>query len=158
MTTKATSIWRKSLPTYAVICTSFALSACQTPEEQRTQDLQDDRRNCEAAGFAPGSNAMANCMDTAAAARSADKDRQAMADRQRQTEQAQRDADWDRQVQQTRDQTRADADAWRSGTGPYANQSFGTSGGNSDTTMPSAAGIDGMECTGTGDDAVCNAR
>lgn len=131
----------------------LTLSGCQTPEEQRAQDLQNDAQHCAAAGFSTGSNAMANCMDTAAAARSADKDRQAAAQLQQQAKRAADDAAWDRRVQQIRNDTRADADAWSSGTGRYSN-----SAGNDDNTLPSAAGVNGMECVGTGADAACNAR
>ncbi|OHV77044.1 hypothetical protein LCM4573_09685 [Rhizobium sp. LCM 4573] len=133
---------------------AVALAACRSPEEQRARDLQNDAQGCAAAGFTPGSNAMANCMNTAAAARSADKDRQAAAERQQQARQTADDAAWDRRVQKIRDDTRADADAWSSGTGRYAS----APSNDDDDTMPSAAGLDGMECVGTGPDSACNAR
>ncbi|MBP0580510.1 hypothetical protein J8I29_14395 [Labrys sp. LIt4] len=68
------------------------LAGCKTDEQQRAIDMRNDNRLCQAQGFAPGSQALAECMNTAAQSRAADKARQAAA----QQAQAARDqANWD---------------------------------------------------------------
>ncbi|MBB4242097.1 MULTISPECIES: hypothetical protein [Rhizobium] len=55
------------------------LASCKTAEQQRAIDMANDNKQCQAQGFAPGSQALAECMDTAAQSRAADQTRQAAA-------------------------------------------------------------------------------
>lgn len=55
------------------------LAGCKTAEQQRAIDMTNDNRQCQAQGFAPGSQALAQCMTAAAQSRAADLARQAAA-------------------------------------------------------------------------------
>lgn len=65
----------------ALLC--LAISGCDSTwemvsaDEQRARDMAEDSQRCQAAGFQAGSRAMADCMNTAAATRTADKNRDA---------------------------------------------------------------------------------
>lgn len=154
---------------------AFCLAGCVTAEEQRGQNLAIDNRNCAASGFAPGSQAMAQCMATASAARSADQDRQAQWQAQQQAMQAQRDRD--QAARDARDRQIADQEARNRENRIRATMSqpqpgipaiqpveikpkdldpMGTR--NDDAQPPTASRIPGMNCTGTGDEATCDAR
>ena len=145
----------------AIVALSIlALAGCVSPEDQRAQDIATDSDRCQSAGFAPGSDAMARCMSSAAATRSADKDREAFQEAQRQQQQAQRqqqeaaekarDDEW---AQRNRDEFQRDyrelsakADA------------IGQPSSDNDFNPPTASRIPGMVCDGTGEDAACDAR
>ena len=155
---------------------AFCLAGCVTAEEQRARNLALDNRNCAASGFAPGSEAMAQCMATASSARSADQDRQAQWQAQQQAMQAQRERDQaardahNRQIadQEARDrENRIRATMNRPQPGiptiqpveikPKDLDPMGTGNGG-DAQPPTASRIPGMNCTGTGDEATCDAR
>ena len=131
-----------------------------SPEDQRAQDIATDSDRCQSAGFAPGSDAMARCMSSAAATRSADKDREAFQEAQRKQQQAQQqqqaaaqkaqDDDWAQKNREDFDrnyrQLSAEADA------------IGRPSSDDDFNAPTASRIPGMVCDGTGEDAACDAR
>lgn len=125
----------RSLLAMAVVAVS--LSACVSSEDGRGRDLALDSTRCANLGFAVGSSEMADCMDTAAATRAVDQDRNARAL-----------AATNARIQADDERRSADFQAkMRSGTpasSPYP--------------MPSAAGIPGMQCSGSGDDQACNAQ
>jgi hypothetical protein len=132
------------------------LVGCVSADEQRAQDMSADQQRCAASGFQPGTSAMAECMDTAAASRAADKDRDAFNRAQRDQLQAQRDADErardDAQAQKNRDDFQRDFQRLQAG------GSIVPDDRDDDTNRPTAAQIPGMVCDGTGDDATCDAR
>jgi hypothetical protein len=128
-----------------------SLTACMSSEATRQANMQADAQHCASLGFAPGSMALAHCMDTAASSRAAD------------------DYLAQRRFQQLQDQNRQqmeDMDARNRAQDAAAQSRFERAmsngpGGSSDSSagsMPSGAAIPGMECTGTGSDATCNAR
>ena len=151
---------------------ALCLAGCVTPEEQRARNLTIDNRNCAASGFAPGSDAMANCMATASAARTADQDRQAAWQAQQRAVQAQRDRDQaalDARNRRMDDQAARDREASVRATMNQPRPGIPTirpkdldpmGAGNDDDNgqPPTASRIPGMNCTGSGDDATCDAR
>jgi hypothetical protein len=146
-----------------LIALGVGLSSCVTDEEQRGRDLALDRNRCSGLGFQPGSQALAQCMDTASANRAADQDRQAAAWRQDQARQAraQADADADRRARQADADAKrqADIDAWGRQRQRDRDAIMPTQPPAPDAgPLPSAARIPGMQCSGTGDDASCDAR
>ncbi|RDJ25452.1 hypothetical protein DWF00_15340 [Bosea caraganae] len=64
-----------------LIATALVLTGCVSPEGQRRRDLIAESQQCQNLGFAAGSPELAQCMDTAAASRSADADRAAAQER-----------------------------------------------------------------------------
>lgn len=141
------------------------LAACEPPAPPPDHVAEDSAR-CAQAGFAPGSPEMAKCMATAsnerqnAANLAAAKSAQDAAIRQRNAElQAKKDgadqAAWDRELQQNRDEAAA-----MMARDPIADASAMPAMPDmtpQDTMRPTAAGIPGMDCTGVGDDASCDA-
>jgi len=108
------------------------LAGCVSPEEQCAMD----QRQCTGYGFAPGTDAFANCMMTT----SQQRDAQMAADRRAADERAAAD----RRAREAQDQ--ADQDAWdkRTGQGKYANTSS-----SSQPSGPSMPDLSGMNCTST---------
>jgi hypothetical protein len=126
--------------TTTIALTFLMIGVCQADEQERGKDLVLDKSRCVSLGFAPGSTALAQCMRTAAAARADDKQRNAKAlaatNARIEAENAQRAAEFNRKMQE--DQAGAFA--------PPA------------STLPSAAAIPGMQCSGSGDDQSCDAQ
>ena len=79
---------------------TFLLTGCVSPEQQRAIDLQNDANKCADAGFKPGSEAMARCMNTASQMRINDEDREAWI-------QQQQDEEWNRQQREQQKATEA---------------------------------------------------
>lgn len=63
---------RLILPALAL---AVLVSGCVSDEKQRARDMRLDSNRCQSVGFAPGPQALADCMATASNARQADKDR-----------------------------------------------------------------------------------
>ncbi len=139
---------------------AMAFAGCQSPDEQRAQDASSDSAQCQSLGFTPGTDAMARCMSSAAATRSADKDRAAFEDAQRRQQQAQQ--------QQQADAQKAQDDAWAQKNRDDFDRNFRQLSAEADAigrpssddgfNPPTASRIPGMVCDGTGADAACDAR
>lgn len=121
-----------------VAAACMSLAGCVSPEQQRGEDLALDSNRCASLGFQPGSSQMAQCMDTAAATRATDKNRN---DRALQAQQdriaddnARTTADFNDRLRRSQNET------------------------SPASSLPSAAGISGMQCSGSGDDQSCDAR
>lgn len=114
--------------------------------------IAQDSARCAAAGFAPGSDAMAQCMRTAANERQSEANREAV----QQELQAQRDAEEEARRQA---QNAADDKAFDERFQQFLNNgSGGTGTGSADPGPdPTASRIPGMECTGVGASASCDA-
>ncbi len=131
------------------------LAGCgPTAEQQAAMDAAQraaDQQKCTGFGFAPGTDAFAHCMMGIASQR----DAQAAADRRAAAARAAADQRAKDAIQAQKDA--ADRDAWdrKTGQGKYSSSS---SPGGSTYPLPSAAAIPGMNCTGTGDEATCDAR
>jgi len=136
---------------------AFTLAACQ--ETVPTVDpVTDDAARCSAAGFTAGTAEMAQCMQTASRERRADQDRQAVQDAWQQQidreDAAKRDADWQKSnddFEAGNAQRRAEAAAVMDGSGDIFGNSIDPG------PLPSAVAIPGMECSGVGDEAACDA-
>ena len=143
---------------FGLFVSLLLLAGCQTPEEQRAAELSADNSRCASLGFAAGSTAMADCMETAAANRQADRDREL----QRQAMQVQRDKDdAEQQARQRQIDDQAAQDRYeriqREMNKPLPT-GFGMNSDDSNDQPPTASRIPGMSCTGSGDDAACDAR
>lgn len=111
------------LITTGILFALLTLSGCKTPEQQRAIDLRNDANRCAAAGFQPGSDAMASCMNTAARTRTADENRDAWI-------QQRQDDDWNRR----RRAEQAATDKWMNSPPGTPPPGFQSSNNNIDTT------------------------
>ena len=143
------------------------LTGCEAPSPR--DYVAEDSARCANAGFAPGSAEMAQCMNTASRERTAEANRQAQKDAQAarasQQQQAQREADdaaWRASADAQNEQARKEAAAAMSGD-PMdqgftpKNGALGDDPDPRDDMRPTAASIPGMQCTGEGEEASCDA-
>ncbi len=138
------------------------LAGCgPTAEEQAEMaaaQRASDQGKCAGFGFTPGTDAFARCMMQIPTQREA----QAAADCRAAAAQAAAD-------QRAKDAAKAaadaaDQDAWDRKTGQgkysssYSRSTTSSPSESSSAPLPSAAAIPGMVCSGTGDEATCDAR
>ncbi len=139
----------------AVFCACLLLYGCDaTPPPD---PVADDSARCAAAGFTPGSDAMADCMRTASQDRQASADRaawqQAQADQAAAQEKARQDAkDAQEQAAWRKHSEEVQAQMGMPAVGYDREAIIG-----GDANPPTASHIPGMQCAGTGDDASCDA-
>ncbi len=151
---------------------AMLLSGCGlTPEEQAAMDAAQraaDQQKCAGFGFAYGTESFAHCMMGLAGQReaqaAADRRAAAFRDQQRQQQDAhdrmvKEQADRDRSAQED-EQRRREFQENFDRLSRQADQLGRPSSSSDDSpgSLPSAAAIPGMVCTGTGDDAKCDAR
>jgi hypothetical protein len=126
-----------------------------TPQEQAAMDAAQragDQQKCSGYGFAMGTDAFAHCMMGVNGQRDAEQ----AADRR--AAQARAAADQRASDRQRAAQDAADRDAWDRRTGQGAYSSPPPRPSRADYPASTASRIPGMECTGTGEEATCNAR
>jgi hypothetical protein len=133
------------------------LAACVSPEQQRAADQQQ----CVGFGFAPGTDAFANCMLRISQQRqseiAAQQRQQQQLDAAAAEQEKQRRAEQDAADQAASEQRYQD---WLtlSGHGPQPESSSPASEDAEEWQPPTASRIPGMVCDGEGADAACDAR